>query len=303
MPLTKEQYDQYIQDLNDTATPTQKGTQYPAAIQAFQAMSRRVTLEMEAGGHPFKVYLNIANHKEENAPLFINIHGGGWYVGHMNNDVYYAAWLAEQIGGVVVDVDYSTSDIAPFPTMYAQCMAAVDYAFANAEALGCDPKRISIGGYSAGGHLTASMIVGSIVSGKHYPFALDVLCYAPVDLSKKEKPAPANAQEAAWQKRGAAFEGLLLGGDESLYEDPTYNIVCAPDEVLKQFPTTLILMAGKCPFRFEDTAFGTRLVGLNVETTMHLYEGATHGFIPHFTEHWDEGADAMVRYIRSARLK
>ena len=76
----------------------------------------------------------------------------------------------------------------------------------------------------------------------------------------------------------------------------------ASDEVLKQFPTTLILMAGNCPFRFEDMAFGSRLTSLNVETTMHVYEGANHGFIPHFTNRWEDGADAMVRYIKAASV-
>ena len=300
MAFTQERYDQLIQVLADTATPVQKGMVYSEDIQAFVNLSHRETVALEAAGHPFKVYINTAHHKVENAPLFINIHGGGWYVGHMNNDVYFAAWLAEQIGGVVVDVDYSTSGIAPWNVMYTQCLKAVDYALENARRLGCSPERISIGGYSAGGHITASIVTTLALQGKT-PFALDVLCYAPLDMTARELPAPRDEKEANQQRRGSAFTELLMRGDESLRETPTFNPSITPDAALANYPTTLIITAGKCGFRFEDEAYGARLAAQGVETIMKRYPGATHGFIPHFTQHWEEAAGLMVRYIVQAR--
>ena len=298
MALTKEEYDQYILDLKETASPIQKGIVYPETIRNFVNLSDREILEMEAGGHPFKCYLNTAHHKTENCPMFINIHGGGWYIKHLDNDVYYAAWLAEQIGGIVFDIDYSTTEVGPYPVMFAQCAYAVDYAFEHAAQWGVDPSRISIGGYSAGGHLTASMVINDIQK-KTDRLALAILCYAPLDMSKKEKPT--DPEEIKRSRRGAAFSGLLLGNDESLYEDPTYNPYFASDEILSAFPTTLIITAGKCPFHEQDEAFGARLVSLGVETTMHRCQEASHGFIPHFTKCWEDGADTMVRYILGTR--
>ena len=300
MAITKERYDQLIQDLVDTASPVQKGVEYSKDIQDFVNLSVRKTVDLEAEGYPFKVYINTANHKMEDAPLFINIHGGGWYVGHKNNDVYFAAWLAEEIGGVVVDVDYSTSDIAAWNVMYHQCLKAVDYALENAEGWGCSLDRISIGGYSAGGHITAAIVTTFALKGKT-PFALDALCYAPLDMAEKEQPAPQNEFEARLQKRGNAFSELLLRGDDFLRETPEFNPWITPDSALKNYPATLIITAGKCGFRFEDEAFGARLTAQGVETIMKRYPDATHGFIPHFYEYWEDAAKLLARYIVFAK--
>lgn len=302
MAITQERYDELIEILRQTGNPVHVPEMYSEEIQNFTRLAKRETVELEAGGYPFRVYINTANHKTENAPLFINIHGGGWYIGHEVNDVYFAAWLAENIGGVVVDVDYSTSGIAPWNVMYSQCLKAVEYAVENAQKLGCDENRISIGGYSAGGHLTASMVTTLAQKGKT-PFALDVLCYAPLDMSAKEKPAPRNEAEARMNKRGAAFEELLLRGEEAYRQTPTFNPYITPDETLANYPATLVITAGRCGFRFEDEAYGARLAAQGVETTMKRYPGAGHGFIPHFFDDWQDAAELIARHIVAARRK
>lgn len=43
----------------------------------------------------------------------------------------------------------------PFPTQVWDSWAALKWVFANAESLGIDKSRVSIGGLSAGGHLAA----------------------------------------------------------------------------------------------------------------------------------------------------
>ncbi len=300
MSMTRKRYDELIEILSQTGNPVHVPEMYSEEVQNFTRLSKRETVELEAEGYPFKVYINTANHKTENAPLFINIHGGGWYIGHEVNDVYYAAWLAEQIGGVVVDVDYSTSGIAPWHVMHGQCMKAVEYALENARGLGCDENRISIGGYSAGGHLTASMVTTLAAEGKT-PFALDILCYAPLDMRLKETAEPKDAKEARLKKRGDAFEELLLRGDNSIRMTPEFSPYITPDETLKNYPAAMVLTAGRCGFRFEDEAFGARLAALGVETTMQRFLNSGHGFIPHFFDEWEAAANLIVRRIVEAR--
>ena len=300
MSITKERYDQLVQILKETGNPVQGIQKYSEEIQAFSRLAHRETVQLEAEHFPFRIYINTALHKTENGPLFINIHGGGWYIGHEENDAYFAAWLAERIGGVVVDVDYSTSGIAPWNVMYHQCLKAVEYAVDHAPELGCDMDRISIGGYSAGGHLTASMVTTLAKAGKT-PFALDILCYAPLDMALKEQPTLRNPQEERMQKRGNAFTEMLLRGDEFYRQTPEFNPYITPDETLVNYPATLIITAGHCGFRFEDEAFGARLAALGVETTVKRYPEAFHGFIPHFFPCWEDAAQLMARHIVNAR--
>lgn len=295
MPLTKDQHDHYIDILNNTKRLTAAGG-YPPEIQAFASRADRETLTLEAAGHPFSCYLNRAHTVQPHAPLFINIHGGGWYVGHEENDTYFSAWLADRIGGVVFDVDYTTTASAPWPVMFAQCVAAAQYALAHAAEYGCDPARISIGGYSAGGHLTSAVMLHLLQQGRA-PFAMQALCYSPADMSH----GPTQDPQTNFEKRSIAFEALVLDGDESLRQDPVFNPACAADSLLAQFPATLFITAGKCPFRDQDEAFAQRLIRLGVETTVRRFPEASHGFIPHFTQCWEGGAETLARHICAAR--
>ena len=48
--------------------------------------------------------------------------------------------------------------------------------------------------------------------------------------------------------------------------------------------------------------FQDALASLGVEVTMRRFLGAVHGFIPHFMDHWQEGAELIARSIRTAGL-
>lgn len=297
MALTKERYEELIQIIGANV---HKYPEYTEEIKSFPSLVNRKTLEMEAAGHPFKVYINTPHNMSEKAPMFINIHGGGWWKGHLDNDVYFAAWLADAIGGVVFDLDYTTSVTAPWPVMFEQCQAAVEYALSHVEALGCDPARVSIGGYSAGGHITVGLMNVYSRKGKS-PFALDVQCYSPLNLSFRPVDENASEAEQRGRLRGNAMEELARGGDDALFEDMDFNVYLTPDELLANYPTTLIITAGKCGFRFEDEAFGVRLAAQGVETTIKRFPEAIHGFIPHFAGCWQEAAELMVKHIVAAR--
>lgn len=297
MALTKERYEELMQIIG---ADVHTYPEFAEEIRNFSDLVDRKTLEMEAAGYPFKVYVNTPHNMGKKAPMFINIHGGGWWKGYLDNDVYFAAWLANAIGGVVFDIDYTTSVTAPWPVMLEQCQAAVEYALAHTEALGCDLARVSIGGYSAGGHITASLMNAYSRKGKS-PFALDILCYSPLNLYVKTVDENAPEAEQRRRFRGNAMEELARGGDDALLEDIDFNVQLTPDELLANYPATLIITAGKCGFRFEDEAFGVRLAAQGVETTIKRFPGAAHGFIPHFTSYWQDGAELMVKHIVAAK--
>lgn len=68
------------------------------------------------------------------------------------------SWIRRAIaatGCVVVDVNYRLAPEYRFPIPVEDSWTALEYVFHHGEALGVDTSRISIGGWSAGGHLSA----------------------------------------------------------------------------------------------------------------------------------------------------
>ncbi len=298
MSFTNEQYQEALRILDETSSFSQAHLEYPQEIMDFQNLAQVTQLSLTAAGFPFTVCLCIPENQEPDAPLFINIHGGGWYIPHEDNDRYFSCLLAHRIRGVVLSVDYTTSEKAPWNVMFEQCWETARYAFRQAEALGCSPKRISIGGYSAGGHLTAGVALRAAQEGG-LPFKKQILCYAPLDLSEKEMPQPKNQPEAQKQKRGKAFQDLLFRRDPEILKNPYANPWTASDPLLAGLPETVVFTAGHCGFRFEDEAFALRIAAQGVETTVKRFPESFHGFIPHFGAGWQDAVERMVRQICS----
>ncbi len=90
------------------------------------------------------------------APCLVYFHGGGFCLGDAGYIHRYASQYAEGAQCMVVFVHYRTSDIAPFPTPFQDCYAALRWVWDNAPSLRVDRSRIAVGGDSAGGALAAA---------------------------------------------------------------------------------------------------------------------------------------------------
>lgn len=277
---------------------------YPEECYPFADLATCEGVDMPpVDGFGYHIDIYTAKNRTPNCPVHINVHGGGFVCPHQINDSLWSAWLADAIGGVVVDVnDYTLSDEAPWPTAMNQVREVGKYVYAHCVDWDCDAKRISIGGYSAGGTISTAVAMKAAETGE-CPYCLLVNGYGPVDMRFDLKSLA--DRENYWldpAMRGAAFMDLLVGGDEALMMDPYLYQAGASDDVLAKLPRTVIITAGTCGFRFQDEEFGRRLASLGVEVTMKRFLGADHGFIPHFMDHWQEGAELIARSIRSAGL-
>lgn len=295
MALTREEIDQVMKTLRDTSMRPEGGVKYPEEIRAFENWARQEIITLEAEGMPFTVYQCIPEEMDGDAPLFVNIHGGGWYIGHEENDLYFSCWLAKKIRGVVLSVDYTTSDIKPWEVMFGQCYEALKYAFEKAESLGCSREKISVGGYSAGGHLTAGLAMKAAEEG--YGLKSQIICYAPLDMREKEQVPAADPAEERMQVRMRCFSDLLFRRENTYLENSLANPWIMEDGRMKNLPPALIITAGKCGFRFENEAYGFRMAGQGVPVTIKRFLEARHGFIPHFAEYWQEAAELIVENL------
>jgi para-nitrobenzyl esterase len=104
-------------------------------------------------------------------PVFVWIHGGGFTGGHAFEPMYDGAGLASQ-GVICVTVAYRLGvlgflDLEPLlgpayagsaNTALRDLLAALDWVQKNIEAFGGDPRRVTVGGESAGAKLTGILM-------------------------------------------------------------------------------------------------------------------------------------------------
>ncbi|MFC4374263.1 alpha/beta hydrolase [Nocardia halotolerans] len=94
---------------------------------------------------------------DELRPAFLVIHGGYWRA-LSRHDTAFMARTLDAAGIATVSVDYGLAPETSLEEIVRQVRAAVAWVHHHGAAYGIDPGRIVVGGSSAGGHLTASVM-------------------------------------------------------------------------------------------------------------------------------------------------
>jgi acetyl esterase/lipase len=92
----------------------------------------------------------------QKAPVLVAAHGGGWQLGDRKFYRHWGSYLARN-GYAVFAIEYRLMKpgVKTWPGAVCDTRAAVQFARAEAAALGLDPDRIALIGDSAGAHLSA----------------------------------------------------------------------------------------------------------------------------------------------------
>ena len=108
-----------------------------------------IRADTEAGSVTLHVYRPPG--AGDDAPVYINFHGGGFVMRHPEQDDPVCRHLAAKLGCVVLNVDYDVAPQARFPAAATQAQAVCWWAAFAGRKLGWDGKRIAIGiRYSSG---------------------------------------------------------------------------------------------------------------------------------------------------------
>ena len=91
------------------------------------------------------------------APVVVFIHGGYWRSMDKADHSFLAPALNEA-GACVVIPNYDLCPAVTIPDITRQMVRALAWTWANIRRFGGDPRRISVAGHSAGGHLAAMML-------------------------------------------------------------------------------------------------------------------------------------------------
>jgi acetyl esterase/lipase len=212
------------------------------------------------------------------SPAYLHIHGGGFVGGRV--DQYPAAYqgLAQACQCLLVSVDYRLAPETPFPGALEDNYAALRWLHGNAKALGVDPKRIAIGGESAGGGHAAMLAIAARDRGE-FPIAFQLLVYPMLDdRTGSTVPPPAHVGQFVWNAGSNRFGwASLLGQTPGLRTVPAGSVPARVAD-LAGLPPAFIAVGGLDLFAAEDMAFAARLNAAGVPVEMLVVPGAFHAF-------------------------
>ncbi|MGW0157710.1 alpha/beta hydrolase [Mycobacterium sp. NPDC003323] len=141
--------------------------------------------------------------------VYLNIHGGGFVVGHREQDDPWCRFLAARANVVVVNTDYLLAPEHRFPTPVEQLYDVLTWTAAPQRDWPGD--RLCLGGQSAGGNLSAAVSRLALTEGGP-GIALQVLHYAPLDLmtatANKRSPLGGKAVMKPWM--GEVFDTAYI---------------------------------------------------------------------------------------------
>lgn len=223
---------------------------------------------------PIRIY--TPNGPAAERPALVYFHGGGWVVCDLDTHDVVCTAIAHRAGAVVVAVDYRLAPEHKFPAAVFDSYAATAWVASNGQQLGIDPKRISVGGDSAGGNLAAVVSLKS--RDEDGPaIALQVMVYPVTDLSSFDTPSYQEFGENHYLTKSEMewFRGHYLRSTDDA-RDPHASPLLALD--LAELPPALIITAECDPLRDEGQAYAKRLAYDGVPVTYTCYPGMIHPF-------------------------
>ena len=208
-------------------------------------------------------------------PVLVYFHGGGWVMGDLESHDGVCRALTNAAHCIVASVDYRLAPEHKFPAAAEDAYAATQWVAENAASFGGDPKRIAVGGDSAGGNLAAVVALMARDRGGP-PLTYQLLIYPATDTS---------CDTVSCRENG---EGYLLTVDMMRWFQSHYlrsdadrdNPYAAPLRAsdLRGLPPALVITAEFDPLRDEGEAYAARLRAAGVPAEVKRYDGMIHGF-------------------------
>ena len=236
---------------------------------------RDLVLPGPAGEIPARLY---TPGKSTGYPVFVFLHGGGWVIGDLDTADNMSRFLCKQVPCVVLSVDYRLAPEHIFPAAAEDAYAAVAWAVTHAAELGGDPKKVLVGGDSAGGNLTA--VVAQMASQKGGPkIAGQVLFYAAVDAVHLDTPSYKEFGEKSLGLPTSDVEWFLdqYTPDPRERLDPRLSPLLADD--LRGLPPALVVTAEFDVLRDEGEEYARRMQAAGVQVKLMRCNGMVHGFL------------------------
>ena len=207
-------------------------------------------------------------------PIYVFYHGGGFMFGTLDSEDAACSRIVACLNIMVVSVCYRHTPQYPFPAAHNDALDSFNWVAANIEGFGGDLTNVVVGGISAGANLAATVALAHInghiqahkalrlrgtvlsipwlvINEERFPFE---------ELSSREVASRAQCAEAPVVSSQVLRFFVDYMGDrvrEREATDPDVGLANA--EMLREFPSTAIMVAGNDPLRDDGLLFAQRL--------------------------------------------
>jgi acetyl esterase len=207
-------------------------------------------------------------------PVLLYFHGGGFTVGSPETHEGVCKRLAHLAQCAVVSLDYRLAPEHKFPTAHRDAIDALKWLAQHARAQGLDPKRMAVGGDSAGGTLTAATAIGARDAG--IALRLQLMFY-PGCAADHMASADTFAKGFLLEKDSIDyFYGHYLE-HPSHRKDPLFSPLVEAN--VAGVAPAWIGLAECDPLVDEGIAYGDHLRMAGVTVDLEIYKGVVHSFI------------------------
>jgi acetyl esterase len=207
--------------------------------------------------------------------VYLHIHGGGWSIGSSDQLDYVLEHIADNCGIACVSVEYRLAPEHPYPAGPDDCEAAALW-LVRERTKRFGTARLSIGGESAGGHLSAVTLLRLRDRHGLSPFSAAILNYGCFDLGMT--PSARRWGEEKLVLNTAAIVGfrkcfLPPGADTS---DPDVSPLYAD---LRGLPPAIFTVGTRDALLDDSLFMAPRWLAAGNVAELALYPGACHGFM------------------------
>jgi len=223
-------------------------------------------------------------------PIFIEVHGGGLYLGA--GELAWMAAAASAVGraGITWAPDYRMPPLHPFPTPLDDLLEVYRAALALR-----DPSQIVVSGASGGGNLAAALLLRAKDEGLPMPAAL-VLLTPEVDLTESGDTFVLN--DGIDMVLTSLMPVNLLYANGVPLDHPHVSPLFGD---LHGFPPSLVQSGTRDLFLSNTIRMHRALLAAGVEAELHVWEAMPHGGFGGTTPEDDE-LRAEVRRFEAVHL-
>jgi acetyl esterase len=205
----------------------------------------------------------------------IYLHGGGFMQGSLNSWNHFLRDLVRQSGVAVLSVDYRLSPEAKFPVAFDETVAMIRLMASEGAKQGIDPRRLAVGGDSAGANLALAAALALRDGGENL-LSFQLLIYGVYST---------DVESSSWQRfgRGAGlsqtqFRWIL----ETYLAEPAQRADWRVAPLLADLaglPPAHLIVGSLDPLLDDSNNLAAKLKAADVPANLTIYQGINHGFI------------------------
>ncbi|WP_019997617.1 alpha/beta hydrolase [Aureimonas ureilytica] len=238
---------------------------------------RDLSAEGPAGSIPLRLY-RPKGLTDASAPTLVYFHGGGWVIGSIASHDRVCRQIAHRAGCAVLSVEYRLAPEHPAPAGPVDAIAALLWIAEHAGEFGCDPRRLAVGGDSAGGALSAVVALAARDAG--LSLRGQVLIYPCTDVREASWSSPSrvlNATVPPLTQDAATFLIDEFLADRNLADDWRVSPIAASS--FAGVAPALVITGSRDILLDDGLGYAARLRDAEVPVIHRNFPGMVHGFI------------------------